>query len=118
MISLTREEAEYVLGKSPSHEHHALEPVPLKDGTYVLPEDVLDGEENADVYDFLVNHVVPGDPPANGGWDFGTMEMPNQAELDAYNAAKLTWSDPTEQRATPERETAVKAKTQPTKRKK
>jgi hypothetical protein len=110
MISLTRSEAEYVLGVSPTHEHSALEPAPLKDGTYVLPEDILDDEANADVHDFLVDHVVPGDPAPEQVWDFGTMEEPNQIEIDAYNAAKLTWSETTSSRASPDRQAEVIAK--------
>jgi hypothetical protein len=99
MISLTRADAESVLGPSPTHPHSALEPAPLKDGSYVLPEDVLDDEANADVHDFLADKVIPGDPTPEQTWDFGTMEEPNQPEVDAYNAAKLTWSEGGAQRA-------------------
>jgi hypothetical protein len=84
-----------------------LEPAPLKDGSYVLPEDVLDDEANVDVHDFLVDHIVPGDPTSEQTWDFGTMEEPNQVEIDAYNAAKLTWSEPQSERASEARSAAL-----------
>ena len=93
MILLTRAEAENVLGPSPTTPHSALEPAPLKDGNYVLPEDVLDDPANADVAAFLSTKIVPGDPTPEQSWDFGTMEEPNQAEIDAYNAARLSWSE-------------------------
>ena len=88
MILLTREEAETVLGPSPTAPESALEPAPLMDGTYVLPEDVLDDPANADVYDFLVDHVVPGDPDPALVWDFGTPDNPNEHDIIAYNAAE------------------------------
>jgi hypothetical protein len=99
MILLTREEAESVLGPSPSHPASALEPAPLMDGTYVLPEDVLDDPANADVVGFLSGKVVPGDPDPALIWDFGTMEDPNEHDIIAYNAMKLTWSEGGAQRA-------------------
>jgi len=91
MIVLTREEAETVLGPSPIQPDSALEPVPLKDGTYVLPEDVLDDPANADVAAFLTDHIVPGDPDQE--LIFG------EEEGDAYQAAALTWSEGGAQRA-------------------
>jgi hypothetical protein len=99
MILLTREEAESVLGPSPTAPESALEPAPLMDGSYVLPEDVLDDPANDDVYDFLVDHVVPGEPDPALVWDFGTPDDPNEHDILAYNAAKLTWSEGGAQRA-------------------
>ena len=111
MISLTREEAEYVLGVSPTHSYSALEPAPLKGGGYWLPEDVMDDPSNADLVDFLVDHVVPGEPLPEQTWDFGTPEEPNQEDIDAYNAAKLTWSEPASERGSVERDAAIRKTT-------
>lgn len=103
MINLTKENAEYVLGVSPTHPHNALEPAPLMDGTYVLPEEVLDDPANADIHDFLAGYVVPGDPDPALIWDFGTPEDPNEHDIIAYNAMKLTWSEPNSVRGSAER---------------
>jgi hypothetical protein len=78
MILLTREEAEAVLGPSPTAPESALEPAPLMDGTYVLPEDVIADPANADVEAFLTDHVVPGDPDPALVWDFGTPDNPRR----------------------------------------
>jgi len=94
MIVLTREEAETILGPSPTHPQSALEPVPLRDGTYVLPDDVVDDPANADVEVFLVDHMVDGEPEEDMLFD---MENPDDAA--AYEAAKLTWSEGGQQRA-------------------
>jgi hypothetical protein len=109
MILLTREEAEYVLGLSPITVHgaSALEPAPLMDGSYVLPEDVLDDPSNVDVEPFLSTKVVPGDPDPALLWDFGTPDDPNEHDIIAYNAMKLTWSEPVDERASVQRASRV-----------
>lgn len=53
MIILTSAEADKVRGRSPSKSYAALDPVPLKDGTYMLHEDVLADPAHADVAAFL-----------------------------------------------------------------
>jgi hypothetical protein len=103
MIVLNRAEAEYVLGLSPTHPESALEPAPLMDGSYVLPDDVLDDEANADVVDYLTDRVVPGDPDPALVWDFGPPDDPDQEAIDLYNSLKLTWSEPQTERASPAR---------------
>lgn len=107
MISLTLEEALYVLGLSPvaqdTHGLCALEPVPLKGGGYWMPEDVLDHPANEDVYDYLVDKVIPGGPTPEQEWNFGTLEEPNQAEIDAYNAVNLSYTAPETERGSEER---------------
>jgi hypothetical protein len=99
MILLTREEAEAVLGPSPTAPESALEPAPLMDGTYVLPEDVIADPANADVEAFLTDHVVPGDPDPALVWDFGTPDNPNEHDIIAYNQMKLVWSEGGAQRS-------------------
>ena len=42
---------------------------------------------HADIKDFLITKYMPGDPDPRLLWDLGTMEDPNQEEIDAYNAA-------------------------------
>jgi len=54
MIILTAEQADKVRGISPTHKFAALNPVPLKDGTYMLPEEVLDDLAHIDVRLFLL----------------------------------------------------------------
>jgi hypothetical protein len=104
MISLNRADAEYVLGVSPTHSYSALEPAPLKDGSYWLPEDVITDPANVDLMDFLADRTIPGEPTPEQTWDFGTPEVPNQEDIDAYNAAKLTWSEPVTERGTTARQ--------------
>lgn len=53
MIILTAKEADKVRGISPSDRRAALDPIPLKDGAFVLGEHVLDDPVHADVKDFL-----------------------------------------------------------------
>lgn len=53
MIILTPDQADLVRGVSPISPWAALDPVPLKDGTFILPEDVLADPAHADVADFL-----------------------------------------------------------------
>lgn len=53
MIVLTAGEAEKVRGRSPKDEGQALDPVPLKDGRFMLAEDVLDDPAHDDVRGFL-----------------------------------------------------------------
>jgi len=107
MISLTLDEALYVLGLSPvaqdTHGLCALEPVPLKGGGYWMPEDVLDHPATQDVYDYLVDKVIPGGPTPEQTWDFGTLEAPNQAEIDAYNAASMSYTAPETERGSEDR---------------
>ena len=101
MIILNHAEAEYVLGLSPidTHGASALEPAPLPSNEYVLPEDVLADPANDDVQPFLSGQPVREILPEEN-WDFGTPEEPDEAAIAAYNAAKLTWSEPTDERAT------------------
>jgi len=99
MIVLTREEAETVLGPSPSHPHSALEPAPLMDGTYVLPDETIEDPANADVSGFLAEHWTEGNPDPALVWDFGTPADPNEHDIIAYNQMKLTWSEGGQQRA-------------------
>lgn len=49
MIILTAALADKVRGRSPSVSRSALWPIPLKDGTYFLPEEVLNDPAHADV---------------------------------------------------------------------
>ena len=53
MIILTTEDADKVRGISPTKGFAALDPVPLKDGTFMLPDEVLTDLAHADVKDFL-----------------------------------------------------------------
>lgn len=53
MIVLTPDEADKVRGLSPQKAGHGLAPVPLKDGRFMLPEDVLSDPAHADARDFL-----------------------------------------------------------------
>lgn len=53
MIILTAAEADKVRGVSPSDNHRAIDPVPLKDGTFMLGEEVLADPAHADVKPFL-----------------------------------------------------------------
>jgi hypothetical protein len=108
MIIMTLDEAEYVLGPSPTVEHSALEPAPLPSGEYVLPEEVIPDPANADVKQFLeglpVREVLPEE-----NWDFGTPEDPDEEAQADYVAAKLTWSETMTARGTPERAAAQAA---------
>jgi hypothetical protein len=101
MIILNKAEAEYVLGLSPidTHGASALEPAPLPSNEYILPEDVLADPTNVDVAPFLAGQPVREILPEEN-WDFGTMEDPDEVAIAAYNAARLTWSEPTDERAT------------------
>jgi len=60
MIVLTAEDAGKVRGRSPADSGRALYPVPLKDGRFILGEEVLDDPANADVRDFLA--AMPREP--------------------------------------------------------
>lgn len=53
MIILTVAQATRVRGRSPSNGNAALWPVPLKDGTFMLPEAVLTDPAHSDVWAFL-----------------------------------------------------------------
>lgn len=53
MIVLTAEEAWRVRGRSPKDAGRALDPVPLRDGRFMLGEEVLDDPANGDVREFL-----------------------------------------------------------------
>ena len=101
MIVLNRAEAEYVLGLSPVTVHgaSALEPAPLPSNEYILPEDVLADPTNVDVQAFLAGQPTREILPEEN-WDFGPIDDPDEAAIAAYNAAKLTWSEPTDERAT------------------
>ena len=108
MIILTRAEAEYVLGPSPTVEHSALEPAPLPSGEYVLPEEVILDPANEDVHDFL-DPLPTRDITPEENWDFGPIDDPDEEAQAAYNDAKLTWSETMTTRATPERAAAQAA---------
>lgn len=53
MIILTEAEALKVIGISPSQRNAALNPIPLKDGTFMLNESVLSDPAHSDVRTFL-----------------------------------------------------------------
>ena len=53
MIVLTAEEAEKIKGRSPKDGGCALDPVPLKDGRFMLGEEVLDDPAHDDVRELL-----------------------------------------------------------------
>jgi len=53
MITLTEEEAAKVRGISPYKEGHALIPIPAKDGTYYLGEEVLEDTAHEDLWELL-----------------------------------------------------------------
>lgn len=77
MIILTAEEAEKVRGLSPTRPGHALDPVPLKDGRFMLGEQVLDDPAHADVRDLLA--ALPRE-----GYD----ELPHYTEEDPMPQTK------------------------------
>ena len=60
MIVLTAEEAEKIKGRSPRDSGHAILPVPLTDGRFILGEEVLDDPAHDDVRDFLA--AMPREP--------------------------------------------------------
>lgn len=60
MIILTADEAANVRGRSPKDRGRAIEPVPLKDGRFMLGEEVLDDPSNTDVREFLAS--LPREP--------------------------------------------------------
>ncbi|MCW5719328.1 MAG: hypothetical protein KIS68_16030 [Bauldia sp.] len=60
MIILTTEQATKVRGRSPRDNGHALNPVPLKDGRFMLGEQVLNDPAHDDVQEFLV--LLPREP--------------------------------------------------------
>ncbi len=93
MIILTAADAAKVLGRSPPpYDYAALEPFPLKDGTYMLPEEVLLDPAHADVRDFLA--ALPTKTPAKAEqFDLGAVDKPvDPAEKQAYDAAKLDYA--------------------------
>lgn len=53
MIILSDDQGTKVRGISPTDQHAALDPVPLKDGTWMLPEVALSDKAHADVAGFL-----------------------------------------------------------------
>ena len=55
MIVLTAEEAEKIKGRSPKDGGCVLYPVPLKDGAFMLGEEVLDDPAHEDARDFLAS---------------------------------------------------------------
>jgi len=55
VIVLTAAEAEKVRGLSPRKGGHSIEPVPLKDGRFILGAEVLDDPAHDDVRDFLAS---------------------------------------------------------------
>lgn len=55
MIVLTAVEAQKVIGRSPKDESKVLVPVSLKDGTFILGEEVLNDPAHEDVRDFLAS---------------------------------------------------------------
>lgn len=60
MIVLTAEEAAKIRGRSPRDRGRALDPVPLKDGRFMLGDEVLDDPAHEDVRDFLA--AMPREP--------------------------------------------------------
>lgn len=78
MIVLTADEAEKVQGRSPKDAAKALRPVPLKDGRFMLGEQVLDDPAHADVRDFLER--LPREP---------IERLPLYTEDDALPADRL-----------------------------
>lgn len=60
MIVLTAEEASKVEGRSPKDAGCALKPAPLKDGRFMLGEEVLDDPAHSDARDFLA--TLPREP--------------------------------------------------------
>jgi hypothetical protein len=80
MIILTAAEADDVRGRSPLTDFAAIHPRPLKDGTYMLHEDVISDPAHADVSEFLaslptVEEVDPAliydkdeTPPSDTDW--------------------------------------------------
>lgn len=62
MISLTLEQANEVKGYSDPM--HALDPIKLKDGSYVLPVNVLDDPFHAEHHELLNTLPQIADPPA------------------------------------------------------
>lgn len=60
MIILDADQAAKVRGRSPRDDGHALDPVPLKDGRFMLGEGVLDDPAHEDVWDFLLS--LPTEP--------------------------------------------------------
>lgn len=60
VLVLDPPEAEKVRGRSPKDGGCALDPVPLKDGRFMLGEEVLDDPAHEDVRDFLA--AMPREP--------------------------------------------------------
>lgn len=60
MIILTLAQARAVRGRSQSHPYASLRPIPLKDGTYMLPEEVLDDPAHS-----WLKEVMVGFPKSN-----------------------------------------------------
>lgn len=53
MIILTALERGQVLGISPTHSYAAIDPIPIKDGTFMLSEEAISDCCHADVKSFL-----------------------------------------------------------------
>lgn len=53
MIVLTSAEARRARGRSPRDPRVAIEPVPLRNGSWILPESVLEEAANGDIADWL-----------------------------------------------------------------
>lgn len=93
MIILTADEAAKVTGVSPTHPWSAIEPVPLKDGSYMLHEDVLLDPAHADVHDFLKDKPT-ADVSKAEQFDLGTIEQPaDPVDKLAYEQAKLDYAE-------------------------
>lgn len=93
MIILTAEDAAKVTGTSPTHPWAALEPVPLADGNYILPEDVLYDPAHADVAPFLATMPIE-DVAKEQEFNLGTIDQPGDpADKIAYEAAKLDYAE-------------------------
>lgn len=84
MIILTDEQAAIVRGVSPHDGGAMLDPVPLKDGAWMLGEQVLDDPAHADVREFLA--ALPKATPAKA--DRYDDEADKAADKAAY-ASKL-----------------------------
>jgi hypothetical protein len=55
MFQLSQTDAAKVRGISPTNTHAALDPNPLKDSTYIVPEDVVADPAHGDIKTFLLS---------------------------------------------------------------
>ena len=86
MIILTNEEAAKVRGISPTNSFAAIEPVPLKDGTYMLGEQVLADPAHADV-ETLLGKCARGSVVDNQRYGFADTAELNLRDLPTWQGA-------------------------------